>query len=168
MTRILTHLQRDIISCLVAENEGAELPADNAGYILRAFEGGFSPFMPFTLFMPLATKVILYVAEKGANESADKRSEFNKRCEALKKLLISTASFLIDLADHDYLRVIAKHNTVEPPPNFGAHWRRYEAFYSSELAPLCFVCSNWLIPRMKLYRLAKNGEAQTWQLQKTS
>jgi hypothetical protein len=168
MSRILTHLQRDVISCLVAENEGAEPPASNAGHILRAFEGGFSPLMPFTLFMPLATKVILYVAEEGANESADKRSEFNKRCEALKGPLLSTANFLIDLVDHDYLRVIAKHNTVEPPPNFGARWRRYEAFYSSELASLCFVCSNWLVPRMKLYRLAKNGETPTRQLQKTS
>jgi hypothetical protein len=168
MPRILTHLQRDVISCLVAENEGAEPPASNAGHILRAFEGGFSPLMPFTLFMPLATKVILYVAEEGANESADKRSEFNKRCETLKKPLVSTANFLVDLMEHDYLRVIAKHNTVEPPPNFGAHWRRYEAFYSSELAPLCFVCSNWLIPRMKLYRLAKAGEPGARQLQKTS
>jgi hypothetical protein len=98
----------------------------------------------------------------------DKRSEFNKRCEALKKPLVSTANFLVDLVEHDYLRVIAKHDAVEPPPNFCTRWRRYEAFYSSELAPLCFVCSNWLIPRMKLYRLAKAGEPGMRQLQKTS
>jgi hypothetical protein len=69
MPRILTHLQRDVIFCLVAENEGAEPPASNAGHILRAFEGGFSPLMPFTLFMPLATKVILYVAEEGVTKA---------------------------------------------------------------------------------------------------
>jgi hypothetical protein len=42
---------------------------------------------------------------------------------------------------------------VELPPNYGAHWRRYEAFYTSEIDALCFVCSAWFVPKLKLYQL---------------
>jgi hypothetical protein len=120
---------------------------------MRAFEGGFFPDMPFTLYMPVVTKVILYVAEAGANDSADKRSEFNKRCEIIKKLLVEIANVIIDLVEHDYLRVITKHERVDLPANYGAHWRRYEAFYASEIDALRFVCSAWFIPKLKLYQL---------------
>jgi hypothetical protein len=95
------------------------------------------------------------VAEEGANDSADRRSEFNKRCETLKKPLMEIANFIIDLANHDYLRVIVKHERVELPPNYGAHWRRYEAFYGTEIDALGFVCSAWFVPKLKLYRLEK-------------
>jgi hypothetical protein len=130
---------------------------------MRAFEGGFFPEMPFTLFMPVGNKVILYVAEEGANDNADNRSEFNKRCEVLKKPLVDTANFIVDLVNHDYLRVIARHDRVELPPNYGAHWRRYEAFYASEMDALCFVCSTLFVPKLKLYRLVKAGEEKTRQ-----
>jgi hypothetical protein len=155
MSKILTRLQHDVIAYILAINEEGEPPMNSATHFMRAFEGGFFPTMPFTLFMPTVTKVILYVAEVGANDSADKRSEFNKRCEIIKKPLIETANFLIDLVEHDYLRVIVKHNTVEPPPNFGAYWRRYEAFYGTEIDALRFVCSTWLVPKRKLYLLEK-------------
>jgi hypothetical protein len=153
MPRILTHLQHDVIACILAINEERELPENSAAHFMRAFEGGFSPAMPFTLFMPTANKVILYVAEEGANDSADRRSEFNKRCEALKKPLMEIANFIIDLVNHDYLRVMAKHERVELPPNYGSHWRRYEAFYGTEVDALCFVCSAWFVPKRKLYRI---------------
>jgi hypothetical protein len=155
MPKILTHLQRDVIAYILALNEEREPPANSATPYMQAFEGGFFPTMPFTLFMPVVTKVILYVAEEGANDSADKRSEFNKRCEIIKKPLMEIASFIIDLVEHDYLRVIAKHERVELPPNYGAHWRRYEAFYASELDALRFVYSAWLVPKLKLYQLDK-------------
>jgi hypothetical protein len=47
---------------------------------------------------------------------------------------------------------------VELPPNYGAHWRRYEAFYGSEIDALGFVCSVWPVPKLKLYRFLKTGE----------
>jgi hypothetical protein len=153
MPRILTHLQRDVIACILAANEEREAPENNAAHLMRAFEGGFLPTMPFTLFMPVVNKVILYVAEERANDSVDRRSEFNKRCETLKKPLVDTARFIVDLANHDYLRVIARHERVELPPNYGARWRRYEAFYASEIDALCFACSAWFVPKLKLYRL---------------
>jgi hypothetical protein len=155
MPRILTHLQRDVIAYILAANEDQDPPENSVAHFMRAFEGGFSPAMPFTLFMPTANRVILYVAEEGANDSADRRTEFNKRCEALKKPLIETANFIIDLANHDYLRVITKHEQVELPPNYGAHWRRYEMFYGTEIDTLRFVCSAWLVPKRKLYRFEK-------------
>jgi hypothetical protein len=155
MPKIFTHLQHDVITYILATNEEREPPVNSATPYMQAFEGGFFPDMPFTLFMPTVTKVILYVAEAGANDSADKRSEFNKRCEIIKKPLVEIANFIIDLVEHDYLRVIVKHNTVEPPPNFGAYWRRYEAFYGTEIDALRFVCSTWLVPKQKLYLLEK-------------
>jgi hypothetical protein len=153
MPRILTHLQHDVIAYILAANEEREPPENNAARFMRAFEGGFSPLMPFTLFMPVGNKVILYVAEEGANDGADRRSEFNRRCETLKKPLLETANFIIDLVEHDYLRVIARHERGELPPNYGTRWRRYEAFYASELEALCFACSAWFVPKLKLYRL---------------
>jgi hypothetical protein len=163
MPKILTHLQHDVIACILAANEDLEPPANSAAHFMRAFEGGFFPEMPFTLFMPVGNKVILYVAEEGANDSADNRSEFNKRCEVLKKPLVDTANFIVDLVNHDYLRVIARHDRMELPPNYGAHWRRYEAFYASEMDGLCFVCSALFVPKLRLYRLVKAGEEKTRQ-----
>jgi hypothetical protein len=155
MPKILTHLQRDVINYILAVNEELEPPANSATPYMQAFEGGFFPTMPFTLFMPVVTKVILYMAEERANEGADRRSEFNKRCEIIKKPLMEIAGFVINLVEHDYLRVIVKQERVELPPNYGARWRRYEAFYASEIDALRFVCSAWLVPKRKLYRLEK-------------
>jgi hypothetical protein len=155
MSRILSHTQKDVIAYILAANEEREPPENSAALFMRAFEGGFSPTIPFTLFMPTANKVILYVAEEGANDSADRRSEFNKRCEALKKPLMEIANFIIELAKHDYLRVILKHERGDLPPNYGAHWRRYETFYGTEIDALRFVCSAWLVPKRKLYRFEK-------------
>ncbi|MDR3341577.1 MAG: hypothetical protein LBT14_02105 [Treponema sp.] len=167
MKKILTQLQKEIITYIISENEETESPKGDAVHYMHAFEGGFSSMMPFTLFLPLSTKVILYVAEEGANKSADRRSEFNKRCEALKKPLIETAKFIIDLVKHDYIRIIAKRSDVELPENYGAHWRRYEAFYPSELEVLIVVCSHWLVPKLKLYKFLKVGEEKSHQLIKT-
>jgi hypothetical protein len=91
MPRILTHLQRDVIAYILAANEDQEPPTNSATHFMRVFEGGFSPTIPFTLFMPSANRVILYVAEEGANDSADRRSEFSRRCEVLKKPLVQIA-----------------------------------------------------------------------------
>jgi hypothetical protein len=155
MPKILSLSQKDVIAYILAANEEREPPTNSTAPFMRAFDGGFSPTMPFTLFMPTANKVILYVAEEGANDSADRRSEFNKRCETLKKPLMEIANFIIDLANHDYLRVITKHEKVELPSNYGAHWRRYETFYGTEIDALRFVCSAWLVPKRKLYQFEK-------------
>jgi hypothetical protein len=155
MPRILTHLQRDVIACILAANEDQEQPANSAAHFMRAFEGGFSPLMPFTLFMPSANRAILYVAEEGANDSADRRSEFSRRCEVLKKPLVQIANFIIELVDRNYLHVITRHDKIELPPNYGVHWRRYEAFYGTEIDALRFVCSAWLVPKRKLYWFEK-------------
>jgi hypothetical protein len=155
MPRILTHLQHDVIACILAANEDQEPPVNSAAHFMQAFEGGFSPAMPFTLFMPSVNRVILYVAEEGANDSADRRTEFNKRCETLKKPLVEIANFIIKLVEHNYLHVITRHDKIDLPPNYGAHWRRYETFYGTEIDALRFVCSAWLVPKRKLYRFEK-------------
>jgi hypothetical protein len=66
---------------------------------------------------------------------------------------VGIANFIIDMVEHDYLRVITKHERADLPANYGAHWRRYEAFYASEIDALRFVCSAWLVPKLKLYQL---------------
>jgi hypothetical protein len=154
----MTPLQQDIITCIIAENEEQEPPRNNAAHIMNAFAGGFSLGMPFTLFMPAANKVILYVAEEGANESADKRSVFNKRCEALKKPLVDAADFIINLVHQNCLRLMEKHSDAELPEDYGTHWRRYEAFYTPEIESLAFVCSNLFVPKFRLYELANTHE----------
>jgi hypothetical protein len=53
------------------------------------------------------------------------------------------------------LRVIVKEKKVDLPSNYGARWQRYEAFHASEIDALGFVCSNWLVPKLKLYRQQK-------------
>jgi hypothetical protein len=155
MPGILTHLQRDVIAYILAANEDQEPPVNSAAHFMQAFEGGFSPTIPFTLFMPTANRVILYVAEEGANDSADRRSEFSRRCEILKKPLVQIANFIIELVDHNYRHIITRHNKIELPPNYGAHWRRYETFYGTEIDALRFVCSSWLVPKRKLYQFEK-------------
>jgi hypothetical protein len=155
MSKIFTHLQHDVISYILTVNEEREPPENSTAHFMRAFEGGFFPDMPFTLFMPTMNRVILYVAEEGASDRADRREFFNKRCEALKKPLIDTADFIVELANHDYLRVIPKTTKVELPANYGSRWRRYEAFYASEIDMLRFVCAAWLVPKRKLYQIEK-------------
>jgi hypothetical protein len=113
MPRILTHLQRDVIAYILAANEDQEPPENSATHFMQAFEGGFSSTIPFTLFMPSVNRVILYVAEAGANDSADRRSEFSRRCEVLKKPLVQIANFIIELVDHNYLHVITRHDKIE-------------------------------------------------------
>ncbi|MDR2419160.1 MAG: hypothetical protein LBD79_08900 [Treponema sp.] len=152
MPKILTHLQHDVIAYILASNEEREPPINRATPYMRAFEGGFFSDMPFTLFLPTLNRVILYVAEEGASDWADRREFFNKRCEALKKPLLDTADFIVELVNHDYLRVIPKTSKVELHANYGTRWRRYEAFYASESDALRFVCSAWLVPKRKLYR----------------
>ena len=153
MPKILTRLQRDVISYILSSNEERELPVNSAAPYMQAFEGEFSPRLLFTLFMPNASKVILYMAEDGANDSADKRSEFNKRREIIKKPLVGIANFIIDMVEHDYLRVITKHERADLPANYGTRWRRCEAFYASEIGALRFMCSAWLAPKLKLSQL---------------
>jgi hypothetical protein len=155
MSKILTRLQHDVITYILAINEERDPPMNSATHFMRAFEGGFFPDMPFTLFMPTLNRVILYVAEEGASDRADRREFFNKRCETLKKPLLDTADFIVELVNHDYLRVIPKTAKVELPANYGTRWRRYEAFYASESDALRFVCSAWLVPKRKLYRFEK-------------
>jgi hypothetical protein len=77
------------------------------------------------------------------------------KCLSAKQLKRGSIIFIIDLVNHDYLRVIMKHERVELPPNYGAHWRRYEAFYGTEIDALGFVCSAWFVPKLKLYLLEK-------------
>jgi hypothetical protein len=54
-----------------------------------------------------------------------------KRARAVWGTGQAAVGFFIDLEDHDYLRVIEKHNTEEPSSNFGAHGRHCGAFYLS-------------------------------------
>jgi hypothetical protein len=68
---------------------------------------------------------------------------------------VEIANFIIDMVEHDYLRVIMKHERVDLPSNYQVYWRRYEAFYVSEIDALRFVCSAWLVPKQKLYRFEK-------------
>jgi hypothetical protein len=145
-----------MIRYIIAANEEEELPESDVTRFMRAFEGGFERGMAFTLYMPNATRVLLYVAEEGANSSAGPRAEFNSQCEAIKKPLVEIAGFIHELAQENYVKTVARRGTTEFPKDYGAHWRRYEAFFMDELLLLRFVCSVELTPKFKLYNLAKS------------
>jgi hypothetical protein len=154
MTHKFTPLQRTVIDYIIAVNEEAPLP--DIALFMQAIEGGFEPKKPFTLYMPTASKVLLYVAEARANTSASPRAEFNRRCEALKKPLVEIARFISELSEENYLRVEVKQHRGEPEdPAWRTHWRRYEAFYMPEMKPLIFACSVRVTPKLKLYKLAE-------------
>jgi hypothetical protein len=117
-----------------------------------------------SIFTPLQKSVIdyiiaenedlrLHVAEERAGYAADRRTEFNKRCETLKKPLVETARFIEELEQQKYIRTLRKPIQIEElPKDYGEHWRRYENFYMSELEPLIFACTSLFIPRLKLYK----------------
>jgi hypothetical protein len=76
-----------MIRYIITANEEEEPLESEVTRFMRAFEGGFERGMAFTLYMPNATRILLYVAEEGANSSAGPRAEFNRQCEAIKKPL---------------------------------------------------------------------------------
>jgi hypothetical protein len=43
MPKILSHLQRDVISYVLAANEEREPPENSVAHFMRVFEGGFFP-----------------------------------------------------------------------------------------------------------------------------
>jgi hypothetical protein len=64
MPKILTHLQHDVIACILASNEERESLVNSAAPYMQAFEGGFFPTMPFTLHTPVVNKLIYVCTSK--------------------------------------------------------------------------------------------------------
>jgi hypothetical protein len=154
---LFTPLQKSVIEYIIAENENLEPPDNEITGYMRAFEGGFSREKQFTCFLPMVTKVQLYVAEERAGYGADRRTEFSKRCEQLKKPLVETARFIEKLETREYIRTLRKPAEPETlPKDYGEHWRRYENFYMNELEPIIFACTSLIIPRLKLYKYWEN------------
>jgi hypothetical protein len=93
------------------------------------------------------------VAEEQAGYGADKRSDFNKRCDTLKAPLVKTAQCIEELERKGYIRILIRPRETEKlPQDYGEHWRRYENFYMSEIESLTFACTTIIIPRLKLYK----------------
>jgi hypothetical protein len=150
----LSSLQKEIIHWIIAVNEEIEPVPWNGAYVMQAFQGGFIHGLPYTCYMPVGNKVLLYVYEEGANNSAIPRVVFKKGCEPIKKALLEAADFINEqLITEDYVKVMDKPQTERFKEELhGAFWRRYEDFFPHEIASLKFVCTHWFIPKLKLYR----------------
>ncbi|MDR2534780.1 MAG: hypothetical protein LBD29_01945 [Treponema sp.] len=156
MVSNLSPLQKEIVSWIIAVNEDNEPPKGDGAYVMQAFQGGFIRGLPYTCFMPVANKVLLYVYEEGANNSLIPRGLFKKNCEPIKKALLEAAYFINDcLMAEDYVRILDKPQTAQWIEENARFWRRYEDFYPKEIENLKFVCTHWFIPKAKLYKFQK-------------
>ncbi|MDR2486126.1 MAG: hypothetical protein LBD55_12140 [Treponema sp.] len=156
MVHAISPLQKEIVNWIIAVNEEGEPPNKDGAHVMRAFQGGFIRSMPYTCYMPVANKVLLYIYEEGANNSPISRAVFKKTCEPIKKLLLEGADFINDLAMEDYVKIMDKSRSEQwIEERHAPFWRRYEDFYPHEIERLTFVCTHWFIPKAKLYRFQK-------------
>jgi hypothetical protein len=153
----LSQLQKEIIHWIIAINEEIEPPTGKGAQIMQAFQGGFIRGMPYTCYVPVANKVLLYVYEEGANFAAGPRATFNKKCEPIKKALLEAACFINEqLIVENYVRVIEKPETERFKEDVhGPFWRRFETFFPHEIGSLKFVCTHLFIPKMKLIAIGQ-------------
>jgi hypothetical protein len=149
----LNQLKANIVSYLIARYEGKNPPEALRDY-MRAFEGGFSPDMKFTLHTPVVNKLVMYVHEENCGEKGTPKSEFAKRCKVITRTLVEIADFIMVLQEQEYINVEYKGNVIKmPPEGFQKYWRRYERFYPNESEPIIFVKSISIAPTRKLYEL---------------
>lgn len=152
----LSPLQREIVNWIIAVNEENEPPSGDGTHVMEAFQGGFIRGLPYTCFMPVANKVLLYVYEEGANNSLIPRGIFKKNCEPIKKALLEAADFINEqLMAENYVKIVDKPQTAQWVEKNAAFWRRYEDFYPREIESLKFVCTHWFIPKLRLYKFMK-------------
>jgi hypothetical protein len=154
MPKTLTHLQHDVIACILASNEEREPLVNSAAPYMRAFEGGFFPTMPFTLHTPVVNKLIMYVHQKNCYGKGVSKLEFTKRCRVITRTLVEITNFIILLQEQEYINAEYKRSATKMPPDgFQKYWRRYEQFYPNESDPIIFVKSISITPARKLYEL---------------
>jgi hypothetical protein len=151
MPKILTHLQHDIITYLIAENEETGEQFEIAPYMC-AFSGEYSKHAPFFLGQPENERIVLFVQkEQFINVHI---TQFTQHCKELKQCLYNIADFIIYLVERDYVRTIHKseQERIACSADVPDRWRQYDDFTIAEIKAFTFVCSMHFIPRLKLYK----------------
>jgi hypothetical protein len=154
-----TSLRQRVIRYLCAKDK---YPPDEAlAAYFRAFEGGFDN-APFTLYAPLANKLVLYVYEENCDCLGVPRRVFNDKCRKIVEVLMGIAGILTELAGNGYLILEYSEKCRSGlPSGYTRNWRRYENIFSDESEALLYVMSVKITPAEKLYRLNRRRSLYT-------
>ncbi|MDR1986986.1 MAG: hypothetical protein LBP88_08465 [Treponema sp.] len=153
----LTRTQQEIITYIIAENEGVR-PFGKITAYMQAFHGGFSPAMPFTFYFLSETRPIMYVYDPRSSEDRSTREAFHRECHQKKPKMLEITGFFEYLTGHNYIRRICRGLWGRPelPEGYAHVWRKYSDFYNDLMSGLSFVCLADFTPKLKLYKLWKN------------
>jgi hypothetical protein len=120
----------------------------------HAFEGGFAGGVPFTLYAPLANKLVLYVYEENCYYLGSPRRIFNDKCRKIVAGLSEVAGMLIEMEEQGCITLeYSGRSRSELPADHAKNWRKYENFYPSESEALLYVMSVKITSIEKLYQL---------------
>jgi hypothetical protein len=146
-----TSLRQRVIRYFCAKDKD---PSDEAlAAYFHAFEGGFDN-APFTLYVPLANKLVLYVYEENCGYLGGTRRGFNDKCRKILEALTEIAGVLADLAGNGYLTLeYSEKGHGGLPAGYTRNWRRYENIFPDESEALLYIMSVKITPAEKLYRL---------------
>jgi hypothetical protein len=148
-----TSLRQRLIRYLCAKDKNTEISDELLTACFHAFESSFAGGVPFTLYAPLANKLVLYVYEENCNYLGSPRRIFNDKCRKIVESLSKIAGILIDLAEQGYITLeYSGKSRSELPADHTKNWRRYENLYPSESEALLYIMSVKITPAEKLYQ----------------
>jgi hypothetical protein len=149
-----TSLRQRIIRYLCAQDKDTAPPDKALAAYFHAFEGGFDNGVPFTLYAPLANKLVLYVYEENCDYLGSPRRVFNDKCRKIVEVLTEIAGILIELAENGYIALeYAEKSRSGLPAGYTRNWRRYEHIFTDESEALLYIMSVKITPTGELYRL---------------
>jgi hypothetical protein len=147
-------LRQKVIRYLCAKDKNTEAADEALTAYFHAFESSFESGIPFTLYAPLANKLVLYVYEENCDYLGSPRHVFNDKCRKIVEGLAEIAALLIDLAEHDYITLeYSGKSRGELPDDYARNWRKYENIYPNESDALSYIMSVKITPTDKLYHL---------------
>lgn len=149
----LTRTQQEIITAIIAENEGLRSFGNITAY-LQAFHGDFSPALPFTFYFLSEIRPIMYVYDPRSSEDRSTREVFHRECRQKKSKILEITGFFEYLTEHNYIRRIYRglRGRPELPEGYAQVWRKYSDFYNDVMSGLSFVCLADFTPKLNLYK----------------
>jgi hypothetical protein len=151
---IVPSLRQRIIRYLCVKDKNTKTADELLAAYFHAFESDFDSGFPFTLYVPLSNKLVLYVYEENYNYRGGPRRIFNDKCRRIVEGLSEIASILIDLAERRYLALeCSRKNQRELPADHTRNWRKYENIYPDESESILYIMSVMISPTEKLYHL---------------
>ncbi|MDR2741191.1 MAG: hypothetical protein LBB98_03445 [Treponema sp.] len=149
-----TALRQRVIRYLCAKDKNTETVDEDLAVCFHAFESGFDDGVPFTLYAPLANKLVLYVYEENCDYLGSSRCLFNDKCRKIVEGLSEIAVILIDLAENGYVTLeYSGKSRNELPADYTKNWRKYENIYPNESDALSCIMAVKITPAGELHRL---------------